>query len=416
MRSDTHRGDRWSWLTDDHTPWANQYVYWLKTPLGVLFVLALIALAMGVFVTPQGYVLMTTVVAIVVVGIAWPWIGLRGIDCKLTFRSIRCKEGQTADVVVEIVNRWPFPVWGLAIENGFFTDANQADSPAVALARIPGWSKCQFVWKFTPEERGIYPQVIPNVVTEFPFGLWKSRRFVEVNDSLTVWPKTFRLSNFPLPKGRQDALSETSDQRTGNEGERMGVRGYREGDSLRTIHWSLTARHGRFIVSERQHSAQSSARIYVDTQSKSHTCTGPNSSLAWSLRIAASLATELVQQHAHVVLDLGSCEVRMTPSPSSINQAMDQLARLQVEENAKRQSCRKSPCEWSVAIVTDKSTNPFPTQRTIELLTDGFSEEELAVPKQKPLEPWICVSNAEDVAREMLTQWSRKSREAWCGA
>jgi len=411
---------RWAWLTSDYTPWANKYVYWLKTPIGILLALAAVALAMGVFVTPQGYVLLLTILAVVGLGVVWPWVGLRGVSCELKFRTRRCREGEKADVIVEIVNRWPIPVWGLAIENGFFVEhaANGGSDAAVALARIPGWSRCEFVWRFQPLQRGVYPQAPPRIVTEFPFGLWKAKRPVKVQQELIVWPKTYRLSNFPLPQGNHRNVTSPSDQQVGQEGERTGVRPFRQGDSLRTIHWSLTARHGRFIVSERQGSAQTRARIYVDLDRKSHQGLGPDGTFEWSLRIAASIATELVQQHNVVVLDFGTHEEQMTGSQTSMHRTMDRLARLQPTHEARAGRRTSNGCDWSVSVATDLSASEMPTKRTIVLRSDGFQAAPETIAQRAvvaPVKPWICVEDHDSAPRQLLSQWTMKGREAWCG-
>lgn len=421
MKNTQASNDRWAWLTSDYTPWANKYVYWLKTPIGILLSLATVALTMGIFVTPQGYVLLLTILAVVGLGVVWPWVGLRGISCELKFRTRRCREGEKAEVIVEIINRWPIPVWGLAVENGFFVDDSdngEADA-AVALARIPGWSRCEFVWRFQPLQRGVYPQAPPRIVTEFPFGLWKAKRPVKVQQELTVWPKTYRLSNFPLPQGNHRSVTSPSDQQSGHEGERTGVRPFRQGDSLRTIHWSLTARHGRFIVSERQGSAQTRARIYVDLNQDSHRGLGPDGTFEWAIRIAASIATELVQQHNIVVLDFGTHEEQMTGAQASIHRAMDRLARLKPVQQMATGRKTSSGCDWSVAVATDLSSSTMPTKRTIVLRSDGFPSAMEAPARQvvvASVKPWICVEDYDGAAHQLLSQWTIKGREAWCGS
>ncbi|MHC2066415.1 DUF58 domain-containing protein [Bremerella sp. T1] len=423
MSDSESSNSRWSWLTTDYTPWANRYVYWLKTPIGILLALAVIALLMGLFVTPQGYVLLLTILAVVGLGIVWPWVGLRGISCKLCFRTRRCREGEKTDVVVEIVNRWPLPVWGLAIENGFFIENHSEDGPtaAVALARIPGWSRCQFVWQFQPLQRGVYPQAPPLIVTEFPFGLWKAHRLVSVEKELTVWPKSYRLSNFPLPQGNHHSVTSPSDHRIGHEGERTSVRAFRQGDSLRSIHWSLTARHCRFIVSERQGSAQTRARIFVDLAQNSHDGMGPDGTFEWTIRVAASIAMELVQQHNVVVFDFGTHEEQMTGSQASIHRAMDRLARLTPTSQDSFARKANAGCDWSVLITTDRSSLEMPTSRAIVLRSAGFESTSLVTNRITTLptpniRPWISVESHDTAARQLLSQWSLKSREVWCGS
>ena len=135
-------------LTHDYTPWANRYVYWVKSPLGVLIVAAMVALICGMFVASQALVVFAAIAIVIGVGISWPWLGLRGVACDLSFARHRVREGDPVKVVVSIVNRWPLPVWGLAIEKGFFVaSGDDVDETVVGLARIGALSKTEFGWK-----------------------------------------------------------------------------------------------------------------------------------------------------------------------------------------------------------------------------------------------------------------------------
>ena len=64
---------------EDHCEWANRYVYWLKTPLGVLLSCAVFSLLCGLFYAPQAFLLLAVIAAVVAVGIAWPGIAVRGL-------------------------------------------------------------------------------------------------------------------------------------------------------------------------------------------------------------------------------------------------------------------------------------------------------------------------------------------------
>jgi len=127
------------WLTHDYVPGANRYVYWMKTPLGVLALACAASLACGFCVAPQGFVLAGVSATIIVLGIVWPWLAMRGIRAELSFHRPRTREGQSVPVRLIVRNRWPLPIWGLAVQGGFDGDS-KADKAtiAVALARVSG--------------------------------------------------------------------------------------------------------------------------------------------------------------------------------------------------------------------------------------------------------------------------------------
>ena len=84
----------------------------------------------------------TALLAVILLGVVWPWIAIRGVSCSLCFNRRRATEGDDVQVTLSIKNSFPWPIWGLAVEGGFFLEdiSNSNDSTAVALARVPGWT------------------------------------------------------------------------------------------------------------------------------------------------------------------------------------------------------------------------------------------------------------------------------------
>lgn len=138
----------------------------------------LAALACAIFVQPLAWIPFSAVLLVVVLGYLWPLIAVRGLSVEVEFPQRRVIEGATTRVILRVVNKWPWPVWGISLEGGF------GDSPTVALARIPVWSSNEFAWDYTPPCRGEYPQSIPKITTGFPFGLQHASRPVTVHGRL----------------------------------------------------------------------------------------------------------------------------------------------------------------------------------------------------------------------------------------
>lgn len=406
-------------LNTDFCPWANQYVDWLKKPLGILILAAVASLLCGVFVAPQGLVVAGTIAATILLGMAWPWIGLKGLSCELRFPKQRGVEGESSPVEVIIRNRWPFPVWGLAIEEGFLQRQGGEDETAVALSGIHGWSKTKFCWNFQPECRGVYPTTSALIATEFPFGVWKARKEVETTGRLTVWPRTIGLDQAVLAEGASRSLSRPGDKRTGNEGDRIGVRAYRDGDSLRLVHWAQTAKLGRLIVSERQGPAQSSAIIAIDTDPAVKHAVGPQSAFESTIRIAASLCELLSGQNVSVLMMANGESWEVHPTERSRAACLDQLAALSqtspLEVGNRGQSSgfaglgnyderflvtstsqtQDMEPGWKAIVVSDKSQ----TMDRSTLVHGG----------------WIVVDGPTDPLHQFARRWRQAVRRAWKG-
>lgn len=178
-------------LNFDFCPWANRWVYWLKQPLWCLVSALAVSIICGVLVNSQLWLISGALALVLAMGIGWPWLTIRGVTCALEFERTRTRVGQPVTIRLRMTNRWPWPVWGVALERGF-GKAND-HSAGIALARLPGWWRGEFEWTFAPTCRGVLPLQPPAIVTGFPFGVWSASKPVSVANELIVWPRTVSL-------------------------------------------------------------------------------------------------------------------------------------------------------------------------------------------------------------------------------
>ncbi len=324
MRSTAKRFD-WGWkarlsglpgwllvaANRDFCPCAERYVGWLRQPLGWLVIAAAASLLLGLTLGSQGLVMFAVIAAFVAMGVLWPWVTMRGITSEVRFRRRRAQEDEPVEVELWVTNRWPWPAVGLTLERGFHEEC--LGGPAVALASVPGWSKSMFTFRFTPERRGRYPVEPPQVCCGFPFGLWSSGCKVHVERKLVVHPRLVRLSSLPATSGSRLAVAAIQSERPGDEGDVIGVRPYRRGDSLRRIHWVQTARHDQLITCERQATARREVCVWIDADPAAHRGTGKNGSWEWCLRIGASICRQFHAHHASVRCVIGPHRLDLLP-------------------------------------------------------------------------------------------------------
>jgi len=330
-------------LSNDFCPWANRWVYWLKNPFWVLVLAVVGSVLCGVFVNPWIFTLTALLLAVVGLGILLPWLAMRGISCQVMFDVRRIRYGEAALVRLRIQNRWPLPVWGLSLINGFATtsltsnDALMENDEGIAFARVPGWSTIEYTWPFVARRRGLYPlNGLAEVETSFPFGLFRARRKAEVSGQLCVWPETVFLPG--LPDAAESQLSEEifSDRRVGEFGDILGTRLFREGDSLRRVHWAQTARQQSLIVTERQAPMMSCVRVVLDLSAESHPEEFRGATVEQCMRIAASLCDSLHRQHCRIELLAGNERFVIGANVGELHRAMDALAIMDVATPAGR--------------------------------------------------------------------------------
>ncbi|MEZ6066752.1 MAG: DUF58 domain-containing protein [Planctomycetaceae bacterium] len=107
----------------------------------------------------------------------------------------------------------------------------------------------------------------------------------------------------------------------------MGTRAFRQGDSLRRVHWAQTARQGRMIVCERQASSGCAVRLLVDLTTVHHDqVRTAQSTLETVLRAAATICESLHQQHATIECWLGQRRYLVAGSAVDYRELMDALA------------------------------------------------------------------------------------------
>ena len=314
----------------DFCPWANRYVYWLKQPIGWFLVGAAASLLTALFLAPHAWIIFGSIVVVMVLGVIWPWVACRGATAEVVFDCRRCREGERIQVRLAVYNRWPWPLWGLAIEKGFFGETTEpGERPVTALARAAGWSKSEFVFHFRPSQRGVYPHTAPELATGFPFGIWRAHREITVSRELLVWPRTTPLASVPSLGGDVSDVIGMLFDRPGNEGDTIGVRPFRAGDRLRSIHWAQTARRDTFIVTERQSTARRLVVIAVDLSAFSGNDSDHKDALEVAIRVAASLAQEFHAHHAQVRFVMESVDVLLEPGVIGLHRLLDALARFQ---------------------------------------------------------------------------------------
>lgn len=310
-------------LTHDFFPGVNPWVHWVKRPIFALLVALMIAVICAVFVSPYALVSCTAILLVIGLGYGWPKVTVRGLSASLRFLERRISEGETANAVVMVRNAWPWPVWGVTLE----VDLGGATPAKVSLARIAGWSSVEFSWSCVPDCRGEYPDTPPSLTTSFPFGLHVGRRGVVLHRSLLVWPKTVELDTLAdaaETRPSEDLFAET---RIGDSGDMIGTRPFRNGDSLRRVHWACTARLGTMIVCERQAAVLSAVRVVFDSDPLVHSGSGAASTLEQSIRLAASVCAAYQQANAMVECCYGHESIRVAPGGPGLARFLDALAR-----------------------------------------------------------------------------------------
>ncbi len=165
------------------------------------------------------------------------------------------------------------------------------DYTSVAFYSAPRGTAVTANYQLTPPRRGVFNVGPFYLYGGDPFGFYKCWRRLEERTELTVLPKPV-MFKFTRPASvsrlSQDEMETIANP--GNSTEFLGVREYRQGDSLRHVHWPSTARLGTLISRQYEQNVAAAISTLVLVEDQMLRGTPSENPLEYSLTMVASLA------------------------------------------------------------------------------------------------------------------------------
>jgi uncharacterized protein (DUF58 family) len=159
----------------------------------------------------------------------------------------------------------------------------------------PGESRSLEI-KIKANKRGAYTLGPLWAGTTFPFGIFRFSSKVSARHRVLVTPRIHDIASLSLNPGlRYQPGGVPMASETGESLEFMGVREYRQGDSLRKIHWKLWARQGTPVVREFSQEYFSRVGVILDTYKPPK-----GEAFERATEVAASISNYLARQDAIV--------------------------------------------------------------------------------------------------------------------
>jgi uncharacterized protein (DUF58 family) len=231
----------------------------LRHPACPLVGAAAVAALAFILVSARALPLLGGILATLALGCVGPWIASRGVTAAVAWDRRRARVGEP--LTATIAWRSILPWWRPQVSLGW-PDAEPATQGLGGSVAV------------VPRRRGRYPRVAPAIETNQPFGIFTARRTLAMPAAAIVWPAR---ADVRMPFGLvavAGAGREMSERITGQSGDPIGVRDYRAGDSVRSIHWAHTARRDALIVRERPGTAGAMVRLIVDHRFQRSTSDG----------------------------------------------------------------------------------------------------------------------------------------------
>lgn len=244
----------------------------------------------------QMYLMSGVLVAIPAVSLALGWWALRKLDLEQVAPHY-CFEGETASITLALRNAG-------TLSRGLL-DLKTLVPPWVVTRRVtPAPNEQQgVVQTVQARRRGVYLLGPAQVTARDPLGVFTFRRRLPVHSELVVYPLPQAVPGLlPQPAGLPGAEGDQATQTKGSGLELHATREYRPGDDLRRIHWPSTARANRLVVVDRQEDADVTVLLALEVRKGTELGQGRETTLDISARIAAWMASELLNRGQSVGL------------------------------------------------------------------------------------------------------------------
>lgn len=216
-------------------------------------------------------------------------------------------EGERVEVTITIENRSRVPLWFARVSEVFGPESLATRKTEFATRIEPGRKADRSYFATCRKPRGIYVHGPMVLEVGDPFDWFLVRRTFDVIDEFKVYP---RLRDTRLPERIFTSLSQPNvvqhALRLADPDEFFAVRDFIPGDSIKRIHWPLTARRDFPVVREFLPSIQHELVFYLDVSRHLRFSGARLTNFESSVRFAASLAARAARAGFGIQLRCGS--------------------------------------------------------------------------------------------------------------
>jgi uncharacterized protein (DUF58 family) len=221
-----------------------------------------------------------------------PALSLRTMSVRVSLPEL-CERGSQQTATVFLENRARLARYTVRVELPDGGDLG-FEPPNLLAVRIPGRSRVAIPERFVPLRRGDIKITSVTLSCGGPAGLFNKKRVIAVNASTLVYPAMSESGGETLAIGAGAENASSVNRRLVTEDPyHYSLREYVPGDSLRRIHWKLTAKRNEPIMRINESKTFGFAGILVDNL-RGHYRAGDEEAFERLLEKAGSLARHLL--------------------------------------------------------------------------------------------------------------------------
>lgn len=275
------------------------------------------------------YVVISFMLILGVASVAAPKSALRAVSLEVALPDL-CERGSPAPAVLTIRNNSRISRHMLRIES-LSCPGIRFEPERVFIVSLPARSALTVSARFVPESRGLLKMERAAVSCGAPLGIFTARREFPLRATALAHPRVDCSEGEALAAygGRADPRANPARFEL-RDSYNYKLREYVPGDSLRQIHWKLTARTGEPIVKQNDGAAVEHASIFIDNDVSNYP-PGGGERFERLLEQAASLAYHLVfARGAGVAIAASAAPGIAVDSPDSWERALRWFALIEL--------------------------------------------------------------------------------------
>jgi uncharacterized protein (DUF58 family) len=170
------------------------------------------------------------------------------------------------------------------------------------IAPLHAGESARIIYPVEARRRGRFVLGPAHIRVGDPFELWEDNRTLDAQTEVLVVPNVVALTGMPSSSGARSAASGRAAMGTVGGDPDIGVRPYRNGDDIRTVHWRASARHDDLMVRLEEPVSHGGATILLDHRAIAHRGVESASSLETAVVLAASVCLHLLASDHQVKL------------------------------------------------------------------------------------------------------------------
>lgn len=266
--------------------------------------------------------------------LVWVMVMARGISVGVRRATLRTSAGQPLVETVSARRRHGFL-------HGLVEVQEQTDMPVKppgAVIGLEGFEDVKVDLEVPCPQRGLYKIGPLKLYTSDPFGLYRLQRSIGQAQKLIVHPVAADLPGFlllPADLPGEGPVHIRSQHVTTSA---FTLRDYVNGDSLNSISWKATARHGRIMVKEFEMEPSNSIWVVADMEKRANSGPAGRDIEETVVTMAASVCTRYAERGYPVgLLAHGSERFSIAPQrgPDHLLRIMDALAEVRATGNTR---------------------------------------------------------------------------------